>query len=165
MDFEQAKQDILTWITEFVEVSHADLAGWPPCPYARRARVNGLLDLRAGKVDPYMDLKNIDMGRFEVIAYVYDPTEFTAAEFENHVQSVNTAFLIPKNMIALADHPDCAEIVNGVRMNQGQWVLAFVQSLSQLNGHARQLAEKGFYRSWPEDYLQSLFAHRQDPRS
>jgi hypothetical protein len=27
------------------------------------------------------------------------------------------------------------------------------------------MASKGFYDTWPEDYLQALFQHRQDPRS
>jgi hypothetical protein len=26
------------------------------------------------------------------------------------------------------------------------------------------MAQKGFYDTWPEDYLKTLFAHRQDPR-
>jgi hypothetical protein len=27
------------------------------------------------------------------------------------------------------------------------------------------MADKGFYATWPEDYLKVLFHHRQDPRS
>ena len=56
------------------------------------------------------------------------------------------------------------EMVNGVCMNQGTYALALVQSLSDLNVKAQQMATKGFYDSWPEDYLQQLFQHRQDPR-
>jgi hypothetical protein len=26
------------------------------------------------------------------------------------------------------------------------------------------MASKGFYHNWPEEYLQGLFRHRQDPR-
>jgi hypothetical protein len=26
------------------------------------------------------------------------------------------------------------------------------------------MASKGFYTTWPEDYLTGLFEHRQDPR-
>jgi hypothetical protein len=38
------------------------------------------------------------------------------------------------------------------------------QSVSDLNNRARHMAAKGFYNSWPEDYLTALFQHRQDPR-
>jgi hypothetical protein len=50
-------------------------------------------------------------------------------------------------------------------MNQGTYALALVQNLTDLNSKAQQMAQKGFYDTWPEDYLQELFQHRQDPRS
>ena len=49
-------------------------------------------------------------------------------------------------------------------MNQGKYALSLVQSLSDLDRRALQMADKGFYHSWPEDYLTGLFEHRQDPR-
>ena len=165
MDFDRARQDILTWVEEFVEQPNTGLSGWPPCPFARRARMNNLFDIREGRVDPYLDLKDADMGRFDVIAYVYDPSEHESEEFEQLIKDVNLAFLVPRQLIALADHPHSAEVVNGVSMNQGRWALAFLQDLHKLNAHARQLAEKGFYDTWPDHYLESLFEHRQDPRS
>ena len=67
-------------------------------------------------------------------------------------------------MLALEDHPSDVENVNGVIMNQGQYALALVQCLSDLNTKAQQMASKGFYHNWPEEYLQGLFQHRQDPR-
>jgi hypothetical protein len=106
----------------------------------------------------------IELGRFEVIVMIYDPVEFSAAEFTQQIQAVNTAFLIPKGLLALADHPDAPEIVNGVAMNQGQWAMAFVQDLRQLDAVAKTLADRGYYQDWPEPYLQELFEHRRDPR-
>ena len=165
MDFTQAQQDILSWITEFVERPHPALNGWPPCPHARRARMEDRLHLRPGIADPYTDLRSIELGRFEVMAFVYDPREFTAPEFEQQIQAVNSAFLIPRDLVALADHPDSPEIVKGVAMNQGRWAIAFVQSLTQLDAVAKGLADRGYYQDWPEAYLSDLFAHRRDPRT
>ena len=164
MDFQQARQDIMAWITGFVEQPHPALAGWPPCPYARRARTENLLNLRPG-TEPYWDLMHVDLGLLDVLAFVYDPENFDAAEFEDLVHSANQGFLLARDLIALPDHPDAPEIVNGVSMNQGQWAIVFVQSLSKLNSHARTLAERGFYHGWPEDYLSALFEGRQDPRT
>jgi hypothetical protein len=50
-------------------------------------------------------------------------------------------------------------------MNQGTYALALVQSLSDLDTKAKIMARKGFYDTWPEDYLVSLFQHRKDPRT
>jgi hypothetical protein len=49
-------------------------------------------------------------------------------------------------------------------MNQGTYAIVFVQDLTKLDHFAKTLANKGFYKDWPEDYLQVLFEGRQDPR-
>ena len=165
MDFEQARQDIMRWIQEFVEQPNPALKGWPPCPHARKARLDGQFEIRPGRVDPYTDLRAVEMGDRMVIAYVYEPDKFAAEEFNYQIQSVNQGFLVPRNIIALADHPDEVENINGVIMNQGTWAIAFVQPLDKLNHFARLIAGKGFYDGWPEDYLKGLFEFREDPRS
>jgi len=165
MDFVQAKIDIINWVTGFVEQPHPLLNGWPPCPHARRARLDGQFDIREGQIDPYADLRSVDMGDYMVIAYVYDATQIDADRFDQQITAVNRAFLIPRDIIALADHPNSPEDVLGVRMNQGTYALAFVQPLAKLNAFARQIATKGYYHHWPEDYLQDLFQFREDPRA
>lgn len=166
MDIETVKQDIEKWIVNFVEVPHPALGGWPPCPYARSARVKQSFDVRIGR-DPYFDLKNLSrwgLGKWEVVVLVYDPKEWTHEQLSVSIDHANCEFLLHRDMLCLEDHPDDVEIVNGVCMNQGTYALALVQSLSDLNTKARLMATKGFYDTWPEDYLQSLFQHRQDPR-
>jgi len=36
---ETIQDEITTWMTDFVEKSHPSLGNWPPCPYARQARM------------------------------------------------------------------------------------------------------------------------------
>jgi hypothetical protein len=72
--------------------------------------------------------------------------------------------LLGRDILALEDHPDSVEDVNGVIMNQGKYALVLVQSLSKLNVAAKQMGTKGFYHAWPEEYLTELFEHRVDPR-
>ncbi len=166
MDIEQVKADIESWIENFVEVPHPALGGFPPCPYARSARLKKTYEVYLG-TDPYYDLKNRarwGMGNREVIIYAYDPEEWPHELFAASIESANTEHLLRADILALEDHPADIEDVNGVVMNQGQYALALVQSLSDLNVRARQMAAKGFYDSWPEDYLKALFHHRQDPR-
>ena len=165
MDIDQARADIMTWLTEFVEQPHAQLAGWPPCPFARKARLDNKFEIRAGVIDPYTDLAHIEIGDLDVVAVVYQPKDFSAREFNLQISTVNSGFLVPRNLLALADHPDDVEEVNGVIMNQGRWAIAFVQPLAKLNQHAQLLAKRGFYDDWPVEYLKSLFHGRSDPRS
>ena len=166
LNLDQVRADIEAWLVNFVEVPNPALGGWPPCPYARSARMKRSFDIRLG-VDPYFDLKNLSrwgMGSWEVIIYVYDPQEWSHEQTSVSIDSANREWLLPKDILALEDHPDAVEMVNGVCMNQGQYALILCQSLSDLNVKARLMADKGFYNSWPEQYLNELFQHRKDPR-
>jgi hypothetical protein len=166
MNLETVKQDINAWIENFVEVSHPSLGGWPPCPYARNARLNQEYDIRIG-INPLLDLAQIalsGLGNKKVIVLAYNAERWDYNQFHEALDQANTEFLLNKDIIALEDHPADPEIVNGVSMNQGTYALALVQSLSDLDAKARLMADKGFYNTWPEEYLEVLFHHRQDPR-
>jgi hypothetical protein len=165
LDLEHVQYDIEHWIANFVEVPHPALGGWAPCPYARKARLDRDFEVRLG-VDPYFDLKGVAQTgiKHSVVIFAYESTSYTPKQFSVQLQSANTEFLLAKNLLALEDHPDLPELVNGVIMNQGTYALALLQSLSDLNHKARAIAQKGFYNTWPESYLHDVFQHRQDPR-
>jgi hypothetical protein len=166
LDTQTVASDILAWSETFVEVPHPALGGWPPCPFARQARLNRTIQVLTG-ADPYFDLRNRarwGMGKYEVIVYAYDPEEWPYARFHHAIESANTEILLARDMLALEDHPADIENVNGVIMNQGKYALVLVQSLSKLNTAAKQMGAKDFYHTWPEEYLTGLFKHRQDPR-
>ena len=166
MDITKVKQDIEQWLTEFVEVPHPALGNFAPCPYARSARVNNAYEVLLG-CDPYYDLKNRarwGMQGKEVVIYVYDADVWSAEQISVSVDSANQSYLVSRDLLALEDHPQDPEVVNGVCMNQGKYALIIVQCLSDLNQRARALSQKGYYQNWPEDYLGTLFAYREDPR-
>ena len=166
MNIDQVKRDIEQWIVNFVEVPHPALGNFPPCPYARSSRLKNSYEVYIG-TDPYFDLKNrsrFGMGNKEVIVYVYDPKEWPHDLFASSLDQANQDFLLAADLLTLEDHPDDPEIVNGICMNQGTYAMALVQSLSDLNNKARLVAKRGFYDTWPEDYLTALFQHREDPR-
>jgi hypothetical protein len=158
--------DIEQWIEQFVEVPHPSLGGWAPCPYARKARLDRDFDVRLG-LAPIHDLIKVSRNGLSgksVVIYVYDPADISHEELGHAVDVCNREFLLPNDLLALEDHPDDSEVVNGVVMNHGTYALALVQNLTDLNEKAELVARKGFYDTWPEDYLTQLFNHRRDPR-
>jgi hypothetical protein len=166
LNLDQVKLDIEHWITTFVEVPHPALGGWPPCPYAKKARLERDVDIRLG-MDPYFDLVNLardGLNGKSVVIYVYDSVTWTYEQFSFSLKAANENYLLKQDILALEDHPGDPEIVNGVSMNQGTYALAMCQSVSDLNARARHMASKGFYDTWPEEYLTALFQHREDPR-
>jgi hypothetical protein len=167
LDLATVQADIESWIVNFVEVPHPALGGWAPCPYARRARLDRDYTVRVG-VNPYFDLLNVakdGLGGRSVLILAYNPDEFFYTQFSNDIRAANQEVLLQNDLLALEDHPGDPEIVNGVVMNQGTYALVLVQKLSDLNQKAKLVANKGFYDTWPEEYLKVLFQHREDPRS
>jgi hypothetical protein len=166
LNLDTVQADIESWIVNFVEVPHPSLGGWAPCPYARKARLDRDFEVRLGR-NAFEDLIAISYGTLSksVVIFVYDPAQYDYETFSRELEYANTNHLVPKNLIALEDHPADPEIVNGVTMNQGTYALALVQNLTDLDQKARALASKGFYNTWSESYLQALFNHRQDPRT
>lgn len=166
IDIDQARLDIEHWIANFVEVPHPALGGWPPCPYAKKARLERDFEVRPG-MDPYFDLVNLSidgLGNKSVIIYVYDADYWKYDQFSFSLKCANLDYLLKKDILALEDHPADPEWVNGICMNQGKYAMAMCQSVSDLNAKARHMAGKGFYDTWPEEYLTALFQHREDPR-
>ena len=163
MHFESARQSVLHWLEHFVEQPNAQLAGWPPCPYARAARLANRVDIRLGQY-PNQDAVGVDLSCHDVVIWLYDPRGHPAPEFDDTVDRLNRDLLLPQGLFALADHPDSPEEVLGVRMNQGEVAMILVQQLDKLQEHARVLARRGYYHGWPEQYLEQLFHLREDPR-
>ena len=167
LDLETVTKHRLDWSETFVEVPHPALGNWAPCPFARKARLAGTVRVVVG-TDPYFDLRNRSrdgLGTAEVVIYAYDPAEWDYATFHSSLDQANREFLLANDLLVLEDHPADPEIVNGISMNQGTYALALLQSLSKLNTAAEQMHHKGFYESWPDQYLEQLFQHRTDPRA
>ena len=160
------QHEIERWIADFVEVPHPALGGWAPCPYARKARLEQDYTVRVG-VNPYFDLLNVakdGLSNKSVLILAYNPDEFFYSQFSSDIKAANDEALLRNDLLALEDHPGDPEIVNGVSMNQGKYALAIIQSLSDLNKKAKLVGAKGFYDTWPDEYLQAVLQHREDPR-
>lgn len=165
LDLTTVQSDIERWIETFVEVPHPALGGWAPCPYARKARLERDFEVRLG-TDPYRDAMNISVAGLSksVVIYAYEADAWSHMEFAYKLDQANQHWLLPHELLGLEDHPGDQEIVNDVSMNQGTYALMLVQSLPDLNQKAKLVAKKGFYDTWPEEYLTALFQHREDPR-
>jgi len=166
LNLKTVQKDIEQWLADFVEIPHPALGGWAPCPYARQARLEQDFEVRLGLalIHDLIKISQQGLGGKSVVIFAYDSKYITHEEFASALDTVNQKFLLPNNLIALEDHPGDPEVVNGVTMNQGTYALALVQSLSDLNDKAQLVARKGFYDTWPKDYLKLLFKHRKDPR-
>jgi hypothetical protein len=143
---------------EFVEKPHPSLGNWPPCPYARQARLSNNIEVRQGSW-PFADGMSLLKYNWdkEVVVYWYDDVD--ADEFVDQVQDVNSE-LMPNDIVGLEDHPDTNETISGIRMNFGLCAIVVYQQLSKLNSAADQLRAKGYYNTWSEGDIDNIVTWR-----
>lgn len=155
---EQVVAELTKWMEEFVEKPNPALGNWPPCPYARQARMSNNIEVRQGTW-PFADgtsLLKYDWSK-EVVVYWYE--DIDPAEFIDQVQDVNQE-LMPNNIVGLEDHPATDETISGIRMNFGFCAIVVYQQLDKLNAAADQLREKGYYNTWSEADIDSIVTWR-----
>lgn len=163
LDQSHIKKELLKWMEEFVEKPHPSLGGWPPCPYARQARVNNKIEIRFSEpdilaFDVYKSLCKLDEGK-EVIIVCFDHTKI-GAEFTQELVAALNKELLKTNYVILEDHPDAREYINGVRMNFGHCGLLLVSKLDMLNTASEQLKAKGYYDHWSQENLDEVVTWR-----
>jgi hypothetical protein len=162
LDQELVKQQLTTWMQDFVEKPNALLNNWPPCPFARQARVSNNIDIVFADPEDFDSAvqDSIDtLEHKEVVVICFDHRQISVGDLQSWVEATNQ-LLMPKNYVILEDHPESAEFVNGVAMNFGPCGLLVLQKLDKLAQAEQQLKAKGYYDTWDQAALDSVVTWR-----
>lgn len=161
---QQLVSELNDWMKDFVEKPNPLLNNWAPCPYARQARITNKIEIVFADVDKLTSTveKNLSLlDNKDVVIVCFDHTAISVDEVTELVYLLNHKILMSRDYVILEDHPDSAEILNGVKMNFGKCGLLLVQRLSKLSTATDQLREKGYYDIWPEENYNDVVAWRQ----
>jgi hypothetical protein len=160
MDEQEIRHELEHWLANFVEQPNPLLNNWPPCPYARQARLNKqILTVFDSPLEIAQYRNQLD--DYDVVVLCFDHTLFSASQIELFTAHVNS-ILMWQDCVVLEDHPDSEELVNGVKMNFGKCGLMVLQRLSKLNAAADQLKGKGYYGTWSKENLDQVVNWRYD---
>jgi hypothetical protein len=149
---------IKNWLENFIERPHPALGDWPPCPYARQARINECIAFVGVAVQQLESAVAQYAGLLEthdVVVMYFDHYEITPGLLQQQVQDLNHK-IMGDDLVILEDHPGSPELINGVSMNFGACGLAILQKLSDLNQASDQLRNKGYYNVWSSDNLAAV---------
>lgn len=154
-------EEIKQWVEDFVSVKHETL-NVIPCPFAKQALMNNTIkyvpterigETLASMVDNWSD-------KYEVVVLYTDTELYTPQEVSDIVERFNK-LAMSRDIVALEDHPNDPEILNGVEMNFGKAILVLVQRLSKLNKASDILKKSGYYDTWPEENYNDVVAWRK----
>jgi len=157
-------QTIKNWISDFVTKPNPVFGNLPPCPFAQKAIVEDKvefleLDGVAGYQTLYGHIWNFDFEQKDVLIMIARPDQFTAQQTQNLARDLNSHFM-PRDVVVLEDHPDTAESVKDVVLNNGEYTLFLAQSLSKLNHFSKVLEAGPYYKNWSRSYLESVKGFR-----
>jgi hypothetical protein len=164
MDQAHIKSELDRWLVEFVETGRPELGNWPPCPYAKAARLSGMIGTKFATVTEFVDVirESVDtLTSKDVVVVCFDHNTISPEHLQEFVQSMNK-MLMPTDYVILEDHPDAPEYVNGVKMNFGLCGLLVIQRLSKLNNAADKLRSQGYYDSWDPKALTEVVTWRYE---
>ena len=157
-------QTIKHWIKDFVTRPNPVFGDLPPCPFARKAMLDGKVEfLELDGVGEFgtifSHVWHFDFDRKDVLCIIAEPDQFTAKETVAIASQLNEA-LMPNDIVVLEDHPKIKESVKGVKLNNGHYILFLVQKLSKLNKFAKMLEAGPYYKNWSKSYLESVKGFR-----
>ena len=156
--------DIKKWVEEFVSV-HNDELGTVPCPYAKNAMLKNTIAYKEFNGDIRFQLYEIVNDGWddtnEVLVLYANTHDMSVEELQAVVLQFNTTCShLNKDLVALEDHPNDPEEVNGVTMNFGKGILVLVQRLSKLNKASNILKKQGYYDNWSQENIDDVVTWR-----
>jgi len=163
------QNEIKQWVEEFVSVKNETL-NKIPCPFAKQAVLNDTIVYKEFSSDGVLSLRhqlyelvNNDWDDTKEVLVLYSDTNtMSVDDTQNTVKQFNTTCkFLDKDLVALEDHPDDPEILNGVEMNFGKGILVLVQRLSKLNKASAMLKRQGYYDDWPEENYADVVKWRE----
>lgn len=155
-------EKIKTWIEEFVS-THNETIGHVPCPFAKQAMLTDKIRYkevnRDNTVSTLEDLVDNWNDKYEVVVVYARTSEMTPMELAKLVEDFNEEAM-KKDIVALEDHPNDFEMLNGVKMNFGSAILILVQRLSKLNNASKMLQKQGYYENWKQENYDDVVSWR-----
>mgnify|MGYP001329001914 FL=1 len=161
-DLEEATNYIKSWINDFVTQPNPDLNNFPPCPYAKQAILDNKVSYDVADLDIDLFLiKKAELWNEDIDVCVIFVPDVSSQELSRLVDSINKRYLMGNNFVALEDHPDDEENINGVIMNNGKYPIVLMQRLSKIQMFSGFLKKKGYYDVWSKENLDDVVNWRK----
>ena len=148
-----SNQKIEEWILDFLSKPNSAFDNLPPCPYAKKAWLDGNVEVKefVSFLEMRKDLRNWDK---EVIIYLFQTTMLpTCGELASLAQTFNDQY---PEFLFLEEHPNLVEDVGGVIVNQGELCMMIVQKRKELEEARVELKKTGYYDNWTPDMKERI---------
>jgi hypothetical protein len=164
---QQIEQDIWDWIKNYIEVDNKFYDyKFPPCPYAKSARLKGLVDVQAyetGKVKQFISEQITDLvsnNQYNVRVLVFPPRTHWHFGLQRFLQDINKTIVSQDYYAQFGTALQTTSQYSGW-FNSGPYFIVIINKLSEvLSGH-QALANTAYYKSWSQQHYHEVVTRRQ----
>lgn len=168
MNTEIIKQDIYDWVVNYIEANHEFYNyKFPPCPFAKSARLKGMLDIQVWEKGSYYnfvkqyatDMK--DSANFAVRILVFPHSLKYRFWMKNSIARMNEKFVTMDLYAQIGSAIKTKSQYPGL-LETGPYGIVIINKLSDiLNGH-KSLLKTDYYNSWSKEHYDAVVSRRQE---
>jgi hypothetical protein len=156
--------NIQDWIYARLSRPSNSFAGLPPCPYAKKAWVDGAVKTHyLNETFPLTTSIPAEIENYtyhwpkntEVVVLGFDPLRILPSTLSDILDRAKP-MLDKRGYTALEDHPFEREEVDGVWLNNGEYGLVLLQETDKLTQARAWLEGKDYYKNWSEEYKEDV---------
>ena len=145
--------DLQSWILDFLSKPNKVFDNLPPCPYAKKAWLDGRVEVK--KFEGFESLDNDLVNwndEIEVIIYEFEDTPYLPHDLEITCAVYHDRY---PDFIFYDEHPAQIEEVSGVIINSGL-ALLIVQKRKELEEARAELMKTGYYDNWTPEMKERI---------
>ena len=153
---------IVKWMENFVEQPHPSFGNMPPCPYARQFRLQNKVKIIETQTAIWDECRKQMIewtDEWEAVIIASENIEVSDGLLSEEVLKLNKDFRT-RDLVALEDHPNSVETIDGIQMNHGSLVLVVIQRLQRLNSFSKNLQKTKYYDKWSKENLDDVVTWR-----
>ncbi len=161
-------EDIWNWITGYVEVNHKFYDyKFPPCPYAKSARLKGLVDVvahQSGNMFDYIDQQTNDLinnKQYNIRILVFAPRYQYRYGLKKFINNLNQK-IVPQDFYAQYGFALKTKSQYTGFLNSGPYFIVIINKLSDVMAGHRALLNTDYYKPWAKHHYDAVVVRRQE---
>jgi len=167
MNIDIIRQDIYDWVENFIEKNHEFYNyKFPPCPFAKAARLKGLMDIQVWKKGSFMQFVKdhataMHDDNFAVRILVFPHSLKYRFWMKKNIAELNTKLVSLDLYAQIGSAIQTTSKYPGL-LETGPYGIVIINKLSDiLSGH-QSLLKTDYYKSWSEEHYNAVVTRRHE---
>jgi hypothetical protein len=159
---DKIKSDILDWLINFVEANHSFYNfKFPPCPYAKAARLKGLVDIKVyetGSVRNYI-VDQTETTNIRIL--VFPPQVQWYFGIKRFINKLNESLILKNQYAQYGKAISTKSKYPGILKNTPYFIV-IINNLSDVLDGQEALSKTDYYKNWTKKHFNAVVVRRQD---